>query len=111
MLINEYTELCTYEESLHENWGPPPGQLNTDGQNVLVYGKRFSNVFISVQPSFGYEGDPMRLLFSKSASPHHVFAAYYAYIEKVFQADAILHFGTHSALELMPGKQVGMSGS
>jgi hypothetical protein len=35
-----------------------------------------------VQPTFGYEGDPMRLLFSKSASPHHGFAAYYTYLEK-----------------------------
>ena len=27
----------------------------------------------------------------------------------VFQADAVLHFGTHGSLEFMPGKQVGMS--
>ena len=52
----------------------------------------------------------MRLLFSKSASPHHGFAAYYTYIEKIFKADAVLHFGTHGSLEFMPGKQVGMSG-
>ncbi len=26
----------------------------------------------------------MRLLFSKSASPHHGFAAYYTYLEKIF---------------------------
>jgi len=63
------------------------------------------NVFIGVQPSFGYEGDPMRLLFSKSASPHHGFAAYYTYVEKVFNADAVLHFGTHGSLEFMPGIQ------
>jgi len=75
-----------------------------------VYGKKFGNVFIGVQPTFGYEGDPMRLLFSKSASPHHGFAAYYTYIEKIFKADAVLHFGTHGSLEFMPGKQVGMSG-
>ncbi len=49
----------------------------------------------------------MRLLFSKSASPHHGFAAYYTYLEKVFGADAVLHFGTHGSLEFMPGKQVG----
>ncbi|KAI3472195.1 hypothetical protein Pfo_029683 [Paulownia fortunei] len=54
-------------------------------------------------------GDPMRLLFSKSASPHHGFAAYYSFIEKIFEADAVLHFGTHGSLEFMPGKQVGMS--
>merc|ERR1719194_141480 len=52
----------------------------------------------------------MRLLFSKSASPHHGFAAYYTYLESVFDADAVLHFGTHGSLEFMPGKQVGMSG-
>ncbi len=88
----------------------PPGNLNSNGKDLLIYGKQFGNVFIGVQPTFGYEGDPMRLLFSKSASPHHGFAAYYTYLEKVFQADAVLHFGTHGSLEFMPGKQVGMSG-
>merc|ERR1712166_777925 len=96
---------------LEENWGPAPGNLNSDGQNLVVYGKKFGNVFIGVQPSFGYEGDPMRLLFAKSASPHHGFAAYYTYLSKIFKADAVLHFGTHGSLEFMPGKQVGMSGT
>ena len=71
------------------------GNLNSNGNDLLVYGKQFGNVFIGVQPTFGYEGDPMRLLFSRSASPHHGFAAYYTFLERVFQADAVLHFGTH----------------
>lgn len=71
------------------------GNLNSNGNDLLVYGKQYGNVFIGVQPTFGYEGDPMRLLFSRSASPHHGFAAYYTYLEKVFKADAVLHFGTH----------------
>jgi len=111
MGVQEYEELCDYSENLHESWGPPPGNLNSNGQELLVYGKKFGNVFIGVQPTFGYEGDPMRLLFSKSASPHHGFAAYYTYVEKVFGADAVLHFGTHGSLEFMPGKQVGLDGS
>lgn len=109
MPIDEYMDVCPYQEDLHENWGPPPGNLNTDGQHMLVYGKEFGNVFIGVQPTFGYEGDPMRLLFAKSASPHHGFAAFYAYLERIWKADAVLHFGTHGSLEFMPGKQVGMS--
>lgn len=109
MPVDEYTSVCQYQQSLHENWGPPPGHLNTDGKDLLVYGKSFGNVFIGVQPTFGYEGDPMRLLFAKSASPHHGFAAFYAYLEKIWKADAVLHFGTHGSLEFMPGKQVGMS--
>jgi len=111
MTTDEYYEKTPYATDLEENWGPAPGNLNSDGQNLLVYGKQFGNVFIGVQPSFGYEGDPMRLLFAKSASPHHGFAAYYTYLEKIFQADAVLHFGTHGSLEFMPGKQVGMSGT
>ncbi|UIE39311.1 magnesium chelatase subunit H [Leptodesmis sichuanensis] len=110
MSVPEYEELTPYYERLIPSWGPPPGHLNTDGQNLLVYGKEFGNIFIGVQPTFGYEGDPMRLLFSRSASPHHGFAAYYTYLEKIWKADAVLHFGTHGSLEFMPGKQIGMSG-
>jgi magnesium chelatase subunit H len=109
MSVPEYEELTPYYEKLIPSWGPAPGHLNTDGQNLLVYGKSFGNVFIGVQPTFGYEGDPMRLLFSRSASPHHGFAAYYTYLEKIWKADAVLHFGTHGSLEFMPGKQIGMS--
>merc|ERR1719230_1722286 len=111
MSVNEYEELCPYAGDLRENWGPPPGNLNTDGKDLIIYGRRFGNLFLGVQPTFGYEGDPMRLLFAKSASPHHGFAAFYTYLEFVFKADALLHFGTHGSLEFMPGKQVGMSGS
>lgn len=109
MDVREYKSLTPYYNNLEESWGKPPGNLNTDGENLVVYGKQYGNVFIGVQPTFGYEGDPMRLLFSKSASPHHGFAAYYSFVEKVFKADAVLHFGTHGSLEFMPGKQVGMS--
>ncbi|HEY9879086.1 MAG TPA: magnesium chelatase subunit H [Leptolyngbyaceae cyanobacterium] len=111
MPVREYEALTPYSTRLEENWGPPPGTLNTDGENMLVYGKTFGNVFIGVQPTFGYEGDPMRLLFSRSASPHHGFAAYYTFLDKIWGADAVLHFGTHGSLEFMPGKQMGMSGT
>jgi magnesium chelatase subunit H len=110
MSVEEYERLTPYHDRLEASWGKAPGHLNTDGQNLLIYGKAFGNVFIGVQPTFGYEGDPMRLLFSRSASPHHGFAAYYTYLERIWQADAVLHFGTHGSLEFMPGKQIGMSG-
>ncbi|MCS6815528.1 MAG: magnesium chelatase subunit H, partial [Cyanobacteria bacterium] len=111
MSVPEYERLTPYYPEVEKSWGPAPGHLNTDGQDLLIYGKHFGNVFIGVQPTFGYEGDPMRLLFSRSASPHHGFAAYYTYLEHVWQADAVLHFGTHGSLEFMPGKQIGLSGA
>ncbi|MEM9731901.1 MAG: magnesium chelatase subunit H [Pseudomonadota bacterium] len=89
-------------------WGPAPGRDLTNGSHLLVLGKRFGNVLVAVQPGFGYEGDPMRLLFEKGFAPTHAFSAFYRYLREDFAAHAVLHFGTHGALEFMPGKQVGM---
>jgi len=109
MDCEEYYGLTPYAERLEENWGKAPGTLNSDGKNLLIYGRHFGHLFVGVQPTFGYEGDPMRLLYSRSASPHHGFAAYYTYLAHIWGADAVLHFGTHGSLEFMPGKQMGMS--
>ena len=55
MSVQEYEELTPYAGDLVENWGKAPGHLNSDGQNLLVFGAKFGNVFIGVQPTFGYE--------------------------------------------------------
>ncbi len=96
-------------EDIEIQWGPAPGRHQVRGRSIEIRGARFGNVFVGLQPSFGYEGDPMRLLFEKGFAPTHAFAAYYRWLRETFEADAILHFGTHGALEFMPGKQVGMS--
>lgn len=95
---------------IERQWGPAPGRHQTDGRSLFVLGEQFGNVFVGVQPAFGYEGDPMRLLFEKSFAPTHAFSAFYRYLRDDFGAHAVLHFGTHGALEFMPGKQAGMSG-
>jgi len=91
-------------------WGPAPGRAQSDGSNIHIYGAHFGNVFVGVQPAFGYEGDPMRLLFEGGFAPTHAFSAFYRWIREDFGAHSVLHFGTHGALEFMPGKQAGMSG-
>jgi len=96
---------------IEAQWGPAPGRQLSNGSSIFVLGKQFGNVLVAVQPSFGYEGDPMRLLFEKGLSPTHAFSAFYRYLREDFQAHAVLHFGTHGALEFMPGKQSGMSGT
>ncbi len=98
-------------KEIEGQWGPAPGKQLSNGQSIFVLGKQFGNVLIAVQPSFGYEGDPMRLLFEKGLAPTHAFSAFYRYLREDFKAHAVLHFGTHGALEFMPGKQSGMSGT
>ncbi|NTV46609.1 MAG: magnesium chelatase subunit H, partial [Chlorobiales bacterium] len=107
--VGEYRKLFPNYHQIEPFWGDAPGELLNDGDSFLIVGKRFGNIFIGQQPSFGYERDPMRLLMAKDAAPHHGFAAFYTWIEHVFDADAVLHFGTHGALEFMPGKQSGLS--
>lgn len=92
-------------------WGPAPGKVQSDGRHVFVLGRQFGNVFVGLQPTFGYEGDPMRLLFERGFAPTHAFVQFYLWLRNSFAADALLHFGMHGALEFMPGKQAGLGGS
>ena len=95
--------------AIERQWGPAPGRQQSDGRDIFVLGARFGNVFVGVQPAFGYEGDPMRLLFEHGFAPTHAFSAFYRWLREDFAAHAVLHFGTHGALEFMPGKQAGLS--
>jgi magnesium chelatase subunit H len=94
---------------IEREWGPAPGRNLTNGGEIFVLGAQFGNIFVGVQPAFGHEGDPMRLMFEKGFAPTHAFAAFYRWLSEDFGAHAVLHFGTHGALEFMPGKQTGLS--
>ncbi|MCW6507304.1 magnesium chelatase subunit H [Lichenifustis flavocetrariae] len=96
-------------DEIERVWGAAPGRQQSDGKGIFVLGLHLGNVFIGIQPAFGVEGDPMRLLFEHSFAPTHAFSAFYRYVSEDFGAHAVLHFGTHGALEFMPGKQAGLS--
>ncbi len=109
--VEEYRRLFPAYEKIEPFWGDAPGEILNDRTRFHILGCSLGNIFIGQQPSFGYERDPMRLLMAKDAAPNHAFAAFYTWIEQCFDADAVVHFGTHGALEFMPGKQVGLSSS
>jgi len=97
-------------DDIEQQWGPAPGKIQSNGKGIFVLGIQLGNVTIGLQPGFGYEGDPMRLLFEGSFAPTHAFCAFYHYLQETVNVDALLHFGTHGALEFMPGKHSGLSG-
>lgn len=107
--VDDHVRRETWLKEIEAEWGPAPGRQQADGSSILIFGERFGNVLVGIQPAFGYEGDPMRLLFERSLTPTHAFSAFYRYLREDFAADSVLHFGTHGALEFMPGKQSGMS--
>jgi len=110
MSVQEYRRLCPYVREVENDWGTAPGSINSFGRDLLIQGITLGNIFIGVQPTFGFEGDPMRLMMARSGSPHHGFMAFYTYLAKVLNVDGVIHFGTHGAMEFMPGKQIGLSG-
>ncbi|MED5532315.1 MAG: cobaltochelatase subunit CobN [Pseudomonadota bacterium] len=100
-----------YLKEIEAAWGPAPGKLQSDGSGLFILGEKFGNVFVGIQPAFGFEGDPMRLLFEKGFAPTHAFSSFYRFLRKEMETDAIIHFGMHGALEFMPGKKAGVSES
>jgi magnesium chelatase subunit H len=108
--VDDHVRRERWLREIEAQWGAAPGKQQSDGRSLFVLGERFGNVFVGIQPAFGYEGDPMRLLFEKGFAPTHAFSAFYRWMREDFGADAVLHFGTHGALEFMPGKQSGLTG-
>jgi magnesium chelatase subunit H len=109
MSVSEYRRLCPFVDEVEVDWGAAPGQVNSFAGELLIQGLKLGNVFIGVQPTFGYEGDPMRLMMARSGSPHHGFMAFYTYLSQVLNVDVVVHVGTHGAMEFMPGKQIGLA--
>jgi magnesium chelatase subunit H len=109
MRVEEYRRYCSHVEKVEAEWGAAPGSVNSFGEELLIQGVQLGNIFVGVQPTFGYEGDPMRLMMARGGAPHHGFMAFYTYLSSVLKVDAVVHVGTHGAMEFMPGKQVGLS--
>jgi magnesium chelatase subunit H len=66
--------------------GPGAGQDPVGRARRVRAGPHFGNVFVGVQPTFGYEGDPMRLLFEKGFAPTHAFTQFYMWLKNTYQA-------------------------
>lgn len=109
---SEFDRLASEREQMkiEKRWGNFAGEIAPmpDG-SVFIGGIRFGNVFIGVQPRIGVQGDPMRLLFDKQNTPHHQYLAFYRWISRTFQADALIHVGMHGSAEWMPGLQLAMN--
>lgn len=99
----------TLQKDMEKEWGEPPGEVMLAGNNLLIPGIKFGNIFVGFQPARGWGEDISRMYHDRNLPPHHQYLAFYRWVERVFEADAMVHFGTHGTLEFTPGKQVGLS--
>ena len=91
-------------------WGAAPGDIAAAGRDALRLDVlQFGHIVIGLQPPMGVPGDPMRLLFEKSFTPHHQYLGFYAWLKQGFGADALIHVGMHGTAEWMPGLQAALT--
>ncbi len=104
-----------FRQQVNEKWGPVEETTlmswkNPQGEQSLVLpGIMLGNVFMGPQPARGWLQETGRLYHDLTLPPHHQYLAFYLWLRKAFQVNAVVHFGTHGTLEWTPGKQVGLS--
>ena len=97
------------QAQLKRDWGDPPGEVfNYEGE-LLIPGMLNGNVYITVQPPRGFGEDPAKIYHSPDCAPTHHYLAFYHWLQEIWQADVMIHVGTHGSLEWLPGKGVAMS--
>jgi len=96
---------------VEEHWGRPPGDLYVDGEEFVVTGLTFGNVFVGIQPPRGFGENPIAIYHDPDLPPTHHYLAAYRWMIEEFGADAIVHLGKHGTLEWLPGKSLGLSPS
>jgi cobaltochelatase CobN len=102
--------------SIEQSWGKPEKApvlwRNAKGEAFFVYpARRFGNVLMAPQPGRAWEQNLEKLHNEVSMPPSHEYIAFYLWMQKDFNAHAVMHIGTHGTQEWLTGKEAGLSDS
>ncbi|MDO6813971.1 cobaltochelatase subunit CobN [Tenacibaculum soleae] len=105
-----YNQLSpTLRNTVEAQWGQPNESPNYKEGAFLIPGFISKNIFVSIQPSRGYNLDLQASYHSPDLPPPPAYLAYYIWLQYSFKADALVHIGKHGNLEWLPGKSVALS--
>jgi|GEM_PF-77201 len=97
---------------VEETWGKAPGDImvyeNESGKYFVIPTVQLGNVNFIPQPTKAKLSDESLIYHNTSIPPTHQYLATYFWINQVYDADAIIHFGTHGSMEWLPGKEIGL---
>ena len=96
---------------VEQHWGPAPGELYVDQDDIVLAALADENVVVMVQPPRGFGANPVAIYHDPDLPPSHHYLAAYRWLHDEFGAHAMVHVGKHGNLEWLPGKNVGMSAS
>lgn len=97
------------QKKIEEQWGKPENDPYYTEEGFIVSGFLLGNIFVSIQPSRGYNQDPQAIYHSPDLPPTYQYLAYYFWLQQSYQADAVIHLGKHGNLEWLPGKSVSLN--
>ena len=101
-----------FRKNVIQQWGTPESsKIMKDGDDFIIPAVTLGNLILLPEPSRGWGDEPMKLYHDTTLFPHHQYLAVYLWLAHGFQADAIIHLGTHATYEWTPGKQAGLSPS
>jgi len=96
-------------------WGEPEQStimVWRDNRGVAYFvfpAQRFGNILFAPQPTRGWEQDTATLYHDVTLPPHHQYLAFYLWLQKHFDAHAVVHVGTHATHEWHGGKEIGFT--
>lgn len=97
------------QENLVKYWEKPVGDFMAVDDQLLVPGILNGHIFIGLQPPRALEDKAEEMYHNTDIPCPHQYIAFYNWVEKIFQANVIIHVGTHGTIEWLPGKEVGLS--
>ena len=90
--------------------GEFPGQYLSTAEGQLALPRiKLGNVVLLPQLAAGAGKDDFAIVHGTDAAPPHAYIASYLWARYDFEADVMIHFGTHGSLEFTPRKQVALS--
>lgn len=98
----------TLRNKVIAEWGPAPGNVMVYNNSIVIPGIILGNLFLGAQPMRGWGEDPDKITHSPSLPPTHQYIAFYMWLQNQFDANAVIHLGTHGTLEWLPGRSVGL---
>ena len=100
-----------YSEVVEQHGAFPGKYMSTANGEIGVARIQFGNVVIMPQPLASSGDDAFAIVHGTNTAPSHLFIAPYLWMQYGFEADVLIHFGTHGGLEYTPRKQVALSSS
>jgi cobaltochelatase CobN len=95
-------------DEVEAKWGEAPGNIMVYEGDFVIPTVQLGNINFIPQPTRGDLSDESLIYHDKSLPPTHQYLATYFWINNIYDADAMIHFGTHGTQEWLPGKEVGL---